>query len=707
WFVELLRRFSLTCSLLTPQTPFKAADGNPFSGDQLFIVAGSMLDEERHAAGILEAAWDLVIVDEVHHLHHGTRTFTVLSLLAKKQCGLILLSATPEQLGRKDHFYRLQLLDPERYPSWREYENEMEQWRAVSKVIEELEWKGAGEARSPEMPIVTLPPSTLPGQTTTVALTLDELIDLYGTGRAVFRNTRRNVAGFPGRIVDIARLECSGRTAGAVAQEFLDDMGGTEGERLKDDDPRVAWLVAILKKYRDEKILVLCTTRKKAEALRELLLAAIRMEIALFHEEMTIIQRDRQAAWFAKDNGARALICSEAGSEGRNFQFCRHLALFDLPTDPELLAQRIGRLDRIGQKAAIHIHVPSLIGTVQEIVCRWHHEGLGTFAANVPAAGRVYEEVGDELALLLREDNGNRSAAATAFLEKSRALCARYARQITDARDRLLELASCNQERARKLIDDIQRAHRSGLAQRIATLLFKHYGIVAEEGEPRTFILNTEYLTDHSFPLPRAETPVVTFDPSTALVREEVEFLTIDHPLVRDGLALFLSGGRGSSVIARSDAPEAPPLLLEAVYIVECIAPAHLQSNRFLPPEPITVRVDHTLRDRTAELEHAAFLDRVKAMRPIPGLDEKVKPMLEQAASLATLYLRRRIEEALGNIDRLYCHEIERSARLRGRSGLNPGDETAYLEEQRRALTEHVGNARVRLDALRVVVGRS
>ena len=65
---------------------------------------------------------------------------------------------------------------------------------------------------------------------------------------------------------------------------------------------------------------------------------------------LSLLERDRAAAYFAgdeSDEAARILVCSEIGSEGRNFQFCQHLVLFDLPENPDLLEQRIGRLDRI------------------------------------------------------------------------------------------------------------------------------------------------------------------------------------------------------------------------------------------------------------------------------------------------------------------------------------------------------------------------
>jgi ATP-dependent helicase HepA len=76
---------------------------------------------------------------------------------------------------------------------------------------------------------------------------------------------------------------------------------------------------------------------------------------------MSIVERDRAAAWFAEeDSGAQVLLCSEIGSEGRNFQFASNLVMFDLPFNPDLLEQRIGRLDRIGQAHDIQIHVPYL-----------------------------------------------------------------------------------------------------------------------------------------------------------------------------------------------------------------------------------------------------------------------------------------------------------------------------------------------------------
>src|SRR5690606_1504136 len=101
---------------------------------------------------------------------------------------------------------------------------------------------------------------------------------------------------------------------------------------------------------------------------------------------------DRAAAWFAETElGAQALVCSEIGSEGRNFQFAQHLVLFDLPLNPDLLEQRIGRLDRIGQGPRIDIHVPYLEDSAQAVLFHWYHAGLDLFRQSFSAGFATYE----------------------------------------------------------------------------------------------------------------------------------------------------------------------------------------------------------------------------------------------------------------------------------------------------------------------------
>jgi len=124
---------------------------------------------------------------------------------------------------------------------------------------------------------------------------------------------------------------------------------------------------------------------------------------AAFYEGLSIVERDRAAAYFADSQaGAQTLICSEIGSEGRNFQFAHHLILFDLPVHPDLLEQRIGRLDRIGQRHNIQIHVPYIAGGAQEILYRWYSQGMQAFTQSFSAGATVKARFDERLQPLLK-----------------------------------------------------------------------------------------------------------------------------------------------------------------------------------------------------------------------------------------------------------------------------------------------------------------
>lgn len=91
-------------------------------------------------------------------------------------------------------------------------------------------------------------------------------------------------------------------------------------------DPRVEWLIDTLKMLKKYKVLVICAHAETALDLEDALRVRSGIPATVFHEGMSILERDRAAAYFADEEfGAQVLICSEIGSEGRNFQFSHHL----------------------------------------------------------------------------------------------------------------------------------------------------------------------------------------------------------------------------------------------------------------------------------------------------------------------------------------------------------------------------------------------
>lgn len=196
------------------------------------------------------------------------------------------------------------------------------------------------------------------------------------------------------------------------------------------------------------KVLVICAHAETALDLEDALRLRSGISATVFHEGMSILERDRAAAYFADEEfGAQVLICSEIGSEGRNFQFAHHLVLFDLPAHPDLLEQRIGRLDRIGQRHTIQLHVPHLENSAQQRLFQWYNQALNAFLNTCPTGNALQHEFGPRLLPLL---DGGEDKAWDALLAEGRARREALEAELHSGRDRLLELNSAAPAKARR-----------------------------------------------------------------------------------------------------------------------------------------------------------------------------------------------------------------------------------------------------------------
>ncbi|BCK23580.1 RNA polymerase-associated protein RapA [Vibrio cholerae] len=400
WLVEMMRRFNLHFSIFDEERcveAFSEAD-NPFETQQYVLCSLDFLRKSRQRfEQALEAEWDLLVVDEAHHLEwhpeKPSREYQVIEALAEQTPGVLLLTATPEQLGRESHFARLRLLDADRFYDYEAFVKEEEQYAPVADAVTAL---FSGEKLSDEAknkitellseqdvePLFKALESHASEDEIALARQelIDNLMDRHGTGRVLFRNTRAAIKGFPVRNVHLLPLEIpsqyttSMRVAGMLGgkltpearamkmlypEEIFQEFEGDESSWWQFDS-RVNWLLEKVKAKRSEKILVIASRASTALQLEQALREREGIRATVFHEGMSIIERDKAAAYFAQEEGgAQVLICSEIGSEGRNFQFANQLVMFDLPFNPDLLEQRIGRLDRIGQKRDIDVYVPT------------------------------------------------------------------------------------------------------------------------------------------------------------------------------------------------------------------------------------------------------------------------------------------------------------------------------------------------------------
>jgi len=460
-------------------------------------------------------------------------------------------------------------------------------------------------------------------------------------------------------------------------------------------------------------VLLIASTIEKAEDIDEALRRLLTVKTGIFHEGLTLLQRDRNAAWFAESDGARLLICSEIGSEGRNFQFALHLVLFDLPLNPELLEQRIGRLDRIGQGADIQIHVPCLAYSPQEVLARWYHEGLDAFESNLEGGNELLTQFGRAVHDLALEFPAAQRAGAEAelagLLKQTQVARQEIRRRLEQGRDRLLELNSIRPATAQKIISQIQEQDRQPELEDYLLDVLDHFGVHLEELAPHTWQLHPQGITTDSFPAMPAEGMIATCDRRRALGREDVGFLTWDHPMVTGAMELLLGGETGNCVFAVLPAANDRTLLLECLFVLEAIAESSLHTDRFLPPTPIRVVISHKLVDVTEAFRAEAWEASLQKGSPYKLLENadiarRILPaMIGAATRLAEAQGAKSRQFALEEMNLLLGQEVQRLQMLRQVNDHVRPQEIELAQGQQKELAVALQASRIRLDSLRLI----
>jgi ATP-dependent helicase HepA len=737
WFVEMLRRFNLHPAIFDEERCVAIETGNPganpFLDDQLILCSLSFLSgSRRRTEQAIAASWDLLTVDEAHHLHwtpqHASPEYRLVEQLGRRASGLLLLTATPEQLGQESHFARLRLLDPDRYADYATFKREAADYRPLAEVVERLESCLDITAAQVQVLLRLFPQDRADLETRFAKAQdgdaearqelIEDLLDFHGPGRVVLRNTRAAMQGFPQRKVHLIPLRVEqdrDRWIDCLSSEFTVDAGDTD---LQIDlelerDPRVIWLADLIRSLAHEKILLICTSRRKVLALETALRQHLALKVAVFHEGLSLLQRDRNAAWFAEEEGAQLLLCSEIGSEGRNFQFAHHLVLFDLPLNPELLEQRIGRLDRIGQSQEIHLHVPFLSGSPQEVLARWYQDGLGAFEHHLEGGSELFRRFAPQVHDLALESPALTLAEASRKLRDllhETGLAHQTIRvRLEQGRDRLLELNSFRPRTAQRLIEDIRREDRHAYLEAFMLEVFDHFGVHTEELSPRTYRLDARGVITDAFPSIPDEGLVVTLDRTRALTREDVAFLTWDHPMVAGALDLLLGSPRGNCSFGVWPDPQERSLLLEAWFVLEPVAESRLHVDRFLPITPIRIVVNHQGREITDHVPKSLLDQHVRRGPPYrlfddPKIRREILPSMLKAAETAAENLGQHlVQDSLKAMHRLLDHEIRRLERLQTLHGHVRPQELELGRSELHALVRALEQARIRLDALRLV----
>ncbi|MCW8964061.1 MAG: RNA polymerase-associated protein RapA [Gammaproteobacteria bacterium] len=709
WLVELLRRFTLSFSIFDEERcqDLEAEDGtNPFLQAQLVLCTLPLFEQPGRLQQALEAGWDMLIVDEAHHLHWTPESsgddYLTVETLSEVIDSVLLLTATPEQLGRESHFARLRLLDPERFHDLGQFIAEEEAFEPVANLAEEIL-----ETKQPDNKLIdTLKSYGI--ETSIEQIKQDpqtiarQLIDLYGTSRLLFRNTRKYIQGFPQRNL-IEHPLPSGHAS-------YPDFSNAVYDSLLDDDPRIEWLLKTIRELRPEKLLLICSEAKTTLQLEELLLRKEGIRCAAFHEGLSIIQRDRAAAWFAEEGGAEILLCSEIGSEGRNFQFAHHLILFDLPLNPDLLEQRIGRLDRIGQREQVNIHVPYIKDSAQQVLLNWYQRVSHIFTAPDPVAVSTFEAQQDELLNMLHSENPD---SASNIIDRGIEIARHLTQNLQQGRERLLSLSSFDETAASAIIHHIQRLDAEYNLPPFMEQVFDLFGLDSEEhSDNRQVVRPGDHMIGGHFPHVQEDGTLITFQRETALVHEDTQFLTWDHPMVTGAIDMVTSGEFGNSGLSviHHDKLPAGTSLLELLYRIDCPSPAHLPTRKYIKQATVRLLLNTEGKNLASHFPHESLtdiamqIDRQVASQAIKAQADQINELISDSRQMAESRLQTIIENASQVLGMEMQEEIQRLTVLKKHNPNISDADIEQLHESHKEINHLLSMSSIKLDAIRLIV---
>ncbi len=747
WLIEMIRRFNLKFTIIDQnrydqlneidselddkeQEEFNWTkminQANPFETEDLVLCSLDFLMNHKEAhSQSLEIQWDLMIVDEAHHLEwsetYASPEYAYVQQLAEQSKGLLLLTATPEQAGIESHFARLRLLDPSRFYDFTRFKTEEEHYKEVNKLVQKLlDYKDLNPDEPLNKELCEEVHAYLEDHhNQTIQEIIKNLLDRHGTGRVLFRNTRTTIQGFPKRILHSYSLSCPTIYSSLYQLKSIDplypEQALQENGFWLEHDPRVSWLVEQIKALFPKKVLVICAKAKTAIALEKHLKLKANIPSTAFHEGLSIIDRDRAAEYFAEtENGAQALICSEIGSEGRNFQFAHHLVLFDLPLNPDLLEQRIGRLDRIGQKNNIEIHVPYLSQTAQELLFRWYHEGINLLEQSCSVGFSIYQHFAAQLIPLI-ENNDYCSEQLEQLIKDTKEYTIQLNQKLQEGRDKLLEMNSCNLQIASSLIAEIEAEENILELESYMAKIFQEYGIEHETHSEDTEILRpTGHMRTSHFPGLQEEGTVVTYSRSKALVHEDIQLLSWEHPMVHEAMEMTIDSDLGNALVTAISIKSIPvgTIFLETFYTINCAAPNYLQLDRFVPLKPIRLLMDISGKNLSTILDFNQLNALCQSVKRHLGYSivKQIRATIESILHKSTLLAEQQMKETIKIAqETMQTHMNYELQRLQALQKINPAvrnEEIIFIQEQIKQNNYYIDNATLELQAIRVIVNK-
>ncbi|WP_246516471.1 DEAD/DEAH box helicase [Salicibibacter cibarius] len=370
WEDEMKRKFNQDF-IRADSSAFKKHGSQAWTEFPKVIASLATAKRKQHRSAITNVQYDLVIVDEAHHLkNRNTLAWQFINEIYKKY--IFLLTATPVQNNLEELYNLITLLKPGQLKTYRYFKKHFveDNQGMEAKNVDQLKRLLSDVMIRNKRNNVDVQFTKRKAQTIAVSLSADEQ-NVYDELSAFIRRKYNDKHPSMSRFQLKSLQEQMGSSfytliqslSNQVANDKLNDIDRQNlktiyeqaraiTEKDATENAKVRELISILSQTK-EKVLVF-TKYKKTQQLLADVLKDHGFLVAEFHGGLKRKEKEDQVNFFR--DRAQVLVSTEVGGEGRNLQFCNTMINYDLPWNPMAIEQRIGRIHRIGQQRDVYVY---------------------------------------------------------------------------------------------------------------------------------------------------------------------------------------------------------------------------------------------------------------------------------------------------------------------------------------------------------------
>ncbi len=407
WQGELRRKFGLD-SIAYDDPLFREQGAAAWGQHERIIASFHTAKREPHRSAILAHEWDLVIVDEAHHLRNRTTVLWQFAAELRKKY-ILLLTATPVQNNMEELFNLVTLLQPGLLRTARVFQQQFVDKRdkLTPRNMDQLHDLLAEVMVRNRRSTVGLALTRRIARTESVPLAAAERLLYDGVSAFVRRHLHAGAGRGPLNRMTLLSLQKALGSSGLAAAPALERLAlderlpGAEREAVAalaatarglTEHAKLNRLSELVRAFPDK--LVIFTQFRETQALLQRHLSADGEQVAMFHGGLTRVQKEEAVTAFR--GPARLLLTTDAGSEGRNLQFCNGIVNFDLPWNPMRIEQRIGRLSRIGQARDVYVFNLAAADTLEAAILHLLDAKIAMFELVIGEVDMILGNLDDE-----------------------------------------------------------------------------------------------------------------------------------------------------------------------------------------------------------------------------------------------------------------------------------------------------------------------